>query len=74
MTLEDTLSGLREPSAERLPAQTAAIMHRATEALRASGIMERVIKTGDALPPFALPNPHGYEVRAADLLAKGRWC
>jgi hypothetical protein len=30
MTLEDTLSGLREASAKRLPAQTAAIMHRAT--------------------------------------------
>jgi peroxiredoxin len=33
--------------------------------------MERVIKTGDALPPFALPNAHGYEVGAADLLAEG---
>jgi hypothetical protein len=71
MALEDTLSGLREASAKRLPAETAAIMHHATDALRASGIMERVIKTGDVLPPFALPNAHGHEVRSADLLAKG---
>lgn len=46
-------------------------MHRATEELRASGIMDRVIKFGDPLPPFALPNAYGREVRSADLLAKG---
>ena len=46
-------------------------MHRATEELRASGIMERVIKVGDKLPAFALPNSSGQEVRSADLLAKG---
>ena len=44
MTLEDTLRGIREASAKRIPADKAAIMHRATEELRASGIMDRVIK------------------------------
>jgi hypothetical protein len=29
-------------------------MHRATEELRASGIMDRVIKAADPLPPFSL--------------------
>ena len=33
--------------------------------------MDRVIKVGDPLPPFALPNAYGREVRSADLLAKG---
>jgi peroxiredoxin len=33
--------------------------------------MDRVIKVGDPLPSFALPNAHGAEVRSADLLAKG---
>jgi peroxiredoxin len=46
-------------------------MHRATEELRASGIMERVIKVGDRLPAFALPNAYGQDVRSADLLANG---
>ncbi len=46
-------------------------MHRATEELRGSGIMDRVIKVGDPLPPFALPNASGHKVGSADLLAKG---
>ena len=46
-------------------------MYRATEELRASGIMDRVIKVGDRLPAFALPNAYGREVRSDDLLAKG---
>ena len=71
MALEDTLRGIREASAKRIPAGKAAIMHRATEELRASGVMDQVIKAGDPLPPFALPNAYGREVRSADLLAKG---
>lgn len=71
MALEDTLRGLREASAKRIPPDKAAVMHRATEALRRSGILERVIKVGDPLPPLALPNAWGQEVRAADLLAQG---
>jgi hypothetical protein len=71
MALEDTLRGIREASAKRVPPDKAEIMHRATEDLRASGIMERVIKVGDKLPPFALPNAYGQDVRSADLLAKG---
>ena len=71
MALENTLRGMREASAKRIPPEKAAIMHRATEELRTSGIMDRVIKVGDRLPPFALPNTRGQEVRSADLLAKG---
>ena len=71
MTLEDTLRGIREASAKRIPADRAAVMHRATAELRTSGIMDRVIKPGHKLPPFALPNAHGQEVRSADLLARG---
>ena len=72
MALEDTLRGIREASAKRIPADKAAIMHRAIEGLRASGIMEQVIKVGDRLPSFSLPNAYGQEVRASDLLATGR--
>ena len=71
MALEDTLRGMREASAKRLPPDKAEIMHRATEELRASGIMDRVIKVGDPLPPFALPNAYGHAVCSPDLLAKG---
>jgi hypothetical protein len=71
MTLADTLSGIRDASAKRIPADKAAVMHRATEELHASGLMDSVIKAGDLLPPFVLPNASGQEVRSADLLAKG---
>ena len=71
MALEDTLRGIREASAKRIPPERAAIMHLATEELRASGIMERAIKVGDQLPSFELPNAYGQRVRSADLLAKG---
>jgi len=71
MTLAETLQGIREASAKRIPPERAAIMHRATEELRASGIMERVIKVGDRLPAFALPNAYGRDVCSTDLLAKG---
>jgi hypothetical protein len=71
MALEDTLRGMREASQKRIPADKAAVMHRTTEELRASGIMDRVIKVGDPLPPFALPNAYGQELCSADLLARG---
>lgn len=71
MSLEDTLRGTRERLAKRIPPDKAAIMHRATEELRASGIVDRVTKVGSKLPDFALPNADGREVRSADLLAEG---
>lgn len=40
-------------------------------ALRASGVLDRVIKVGDRLPPFALKNAFGEEVRSSELLANG---
>lgn len=71
MTLESRLSAIREGAAKRIPPERLAIMHRATNDLRASGIMDTVIKPGAALPAFALENAAGKVVRSADLLAKG---
>ena len=71
MALEDRLRAIREASEQRIPADKAAVMHRATEELRASGIMDRVVRVGDPLPPFVLPNAQKQEVRSADLLSQG---
>jgi peroxiredoxin len=46
-------------------------MHHATDDLRVSGITDSVIKVGDPLPPFALKNAFGQEVRSSELLANG---
>ena len=71
MTLEERLAKLRAGAVDRIPADKRAIMHRATDDLRASGIVDRVPEPGDALPPFALPNIAGDVVRSEDLLARG---
>ena len=71
MSLADTLNRLRAKSADRHPPETLEIMHRATEALRSSGILDRVLKVGDEAPAFELPNIEGSPVRSSALLANG---
>ena len=71
MGLTEQLEKIRESAAERIPADSLAIMHSATEDLRASGIMDRVLKVGDSMPAFNLENTRGETVNSADLLAKG---
>ena len=69
--LAERLETIRQDADKRIPPDKRAIMHRATADLRASGIMDRVIKVGGPLPEFALTNAFGQEVRSSDLLAKG---
>ena len=71
MGLSEQLEKIRESAAERIPADSIAVMHRATEYLRASGIMDRVLKVGDTMPSFNIENTRGETVNSADLLAKG---
>ena len=52
--LGDDDYGKREAASKRLPPERQAVMHRANEDLRASGILDRVIKVGDPLPAFSL--------------------
>ena len=71
MLLAERLDAIRQGADKRIPPDKRAIMHRATDNLRASGIMDRVVKVGDPLPPFALSNAYGQEVRSSTLLAEG---
>jgi hypothetical protein len=71
MTLSAKLDSIREAASKRVPPDKWSIMHRATEDLRASAILAGVIKVGDRLPEFALPNGTGHTVRSTDLLARG---
>src|SRR5271168_5205181 len=54
MTLDERLDAIRQGADKRIPPDKRAIMHRATDNLRASGIMDGVIKIGNPLPGFAL--------------------
>jgi hypothetical protein len=69
--LAERLETIRQGADKRIPPDKRAIMHRATADLRASGVMDRVVKVGDPLPPFTLENAFGQELRSAALLTTG---
>jgi hypothetical protein len=71
MNLKQRLEALRKASETRIPGEAQAIMHRATEDLRQSGILNRVIKVGQKAPGFELKNQRGEQVSSNVLLAKG---
>jgi hypothetical protein len=71
MTLAERLNTIRQGADKRIPPDKRAIMHRATDDLRSSGILDHVTKVGDLLPPFALRNAVGEEVSSSELLANG---
>ncbi len=71
MSLEEKLVAIREGAAKRIPADRLAIMHRATEDLRASGILDRVIKPGAQAPDFTLEDQNGSPVTLSALTARG---
>jgi hypothetical protein len=71
MSLEDKLSAARALFEQRVPADRKAIMHRATEDLRRSGILDRIVKVGATMPSFRLANHDSREILSDDLLAGG---
>ena len=71
MSLADKLAATRAASATRIPPDKAAIMDRATEDLRKSGILDRIVKVGAAMPSFELANHDGRRVSSAELLQRG---
>lgn len=71
-TLKEQLDALRAAVATKVDAVTIQTMHRATEDLRASGIMDRVVKVGSAAPAFSLPSAAGQTLSLAELHAS-RW-
>jgi hypothetical protein len=70
-TLGERLDRIREGFLRQAPEDVKIIMQRATEDLRASGILSRIPREGDLLPAFELPDTDGNLVRSADLLGRG---
>jgi hypothetical protein len=71
MTLEANLAATREASGKRIPPALQTVMHDATERLRASGMLDRVIKPGAKAPDFALNDQNGQLVVLSTLLTAG---
>ena len=71
MKLQDKLDAMKEKSKSNLPPETVAAMHNATEELAQSGIMERILRPGDEIPHFTLPDEYENEISSEELLKKG---
>ncbi len=71
MSLQEKLDAHKARFKAKVPPETAVLMQRATDELRQSGVMDRVLKVGDHAPEFALPNAQGKIINSKDLLADG---
>jgi peroxiredoxin len=82
-TLKAALDERRELMEKYVPADSLAINRRAVDELRASGMLDRILRVGAAAPSFELPDQNGNTISSAALLAsgplvilflRGRWC
>jgi hypothetical protein len=71
MTLADQLAQVRRSFEAKTPPDVAEQMHRATEELRNSGILDHVLKKGQRAPEFTLPDSNDVLVSSTDLLRNG---
>jgi hypothetical protein len=71
MTLKGKLDETRAASAKRRPQEARAIMQRATDDLRASGILATVVGDGQTMPAFAGTSHDQRRIDSADLLQRG---
>jgi hypothetical protein len=71
MSLQEQLDEVKKGFEASAPAEALTVMHRATEDLRNSGILDRVLKVGDPAPGFTLPDIQGQMVSSSELLSKG---
>ncbi len=71
MSLQEKLDAYKQGMTKKAPKEALDIMHRATEDLRNSAIMDGVVKVGDPAPEFELQNSSGNRIRLKDLLSEG---
>jgi hypothetical protein len=71
MKLPERMDAFKRDFENTAPKQAIKIMHRATEALRSTVILDRMVKVGDKAPEFTLKNTKRQEISLAQLLSKG---
>ena len=71
MGLQQKLDALKKGFEAQAPKEFVEIMHRATEDLKKSGILDGAVKVGDQAPDFSLKNADGQEFSLKDLLSHG---
>ncbi len=71
MKLQDTLNSMKEKFEAGLPPEIKAVMHKATDDLAQSGIMDKVLQPGEKMVHFSLPDEQENTVNSRDLLTSG---
>ncbi len=71
MKLQEKLSAMKQESIATKPPEIIGPLLEETKKLVQSGLTARVIKVGEQLPEFSLPDAKGNIVNSKDLLAKG---
>lgn len=71
MRLQEKLDEYKNSFLETAPPEAVKVMQRATEDLKNSGILDKVLKVGESAPEFSLPDVNGTPVEIESLLAQG---
>ena len=71
MGLQDKLDEYKKSFLEKAPQEAVVVMQRATEDLKNSGILDKVLKVGESAPEFSLPDENGNLLALKSLLAQG---
>ncbi len=81
--LKDAIDAYNAQKKERLPPEILATMNQAVEEIKALGIEQRALKTGDTMPDFTLSDQHGQPKSLSGYLSqspivlniyRGSWC
>jgi hypothetical protein len=71
MGLQDKLDEYKKRFLEKAPPEAVAVIQGATEDLKNSGILDKVLKVGEPAPEFSLPDENGNLLELKGLLAQG---
>lgn len=71
MSLQEKLDELKSQAVTRIPKESLEIMGRASDDLRNSGILDKVLKAGDKAPGFSLPDTVGKQFDSNEQQDKG---
>ena len=71
MGLQSKLDEYKKSFLKKAPADAVKVMQKATEELKNSGILDKVLKVGDSAPDFSLPDENGNLVDLKGLLTRG---
>lgn len=83
MTLQTKLDSFKSGFEKQVPQSALDVMHKSTDDLRASGILDATVKVGDQLDDFTLSNQDGAPVPLSTLVEsgpvilsffRGTWC